>query len=303
MNSKEYSIEKNMNISILENNIQKLKLLQKRFKKMHTILLNLLKKYSNTVNENNTTQKYAGEVTDMLNNISSNIDISSKTMSLVRKFLARNNKLYLALKDTNQVPEKEYNQYQMAKQKYFDEIMSNYKTLMSFIKKYQHLLKDPNEHIKKMLENLPDKFSENTLVISEKEGKVFLPYTMKQINCCLVENPTFYSSVEDVINDVFTVPLKNYRHSSVSRFTEAYKLIREKEDGSIKDALDLACEVAFNYNLHPAVITACSNLNELDIYLACLEYNELKDFRYFNVVFDVAPLALPSPKANPQNSI
>jgi len=92
MNSKKHSFEKNMTISVLENNIQKLKLLQKKFKKMHTILLNLLKKYSNNVNENNTTQKYAHEITDMLNSLSSNIDISSSTMSLVRKFLSRNQK-------------------------------------------------------------------------------------------------------------------------------------------------------------------------------------------------------------------
>jgi len=303
MNSKGNSIEKNMNIEVLENNIQKLKALQKKFKKMHTILLKLLKKYSNTVDEKNTTQKYANEVIEMLGMLSSNIDISSTTISLVRKFLLRNNKLYLAIKESNKIPEKEYNQYQIAKQKYFDTIISNFKILMAFIKKYEHLLKDPDEHIKKMLENLPDKFSENTLVISESEGKVFLPYTKQKINDYLVENPKSYSSVEDVINTVFTVPLKNYKHSSVSRFTEAFKLIRDKEDGSIKDALDLACEVAFNYNLHPAIITACSNLNELDIYLACLEYNELKDFRYFNIVFDVAPLALPVSKTKPQNSI
>lgn len=300
MNLKEYAGEKNIKLNILENNIQKLKLLQKRFKKMHTILLNLLKKYSNNVNENNTTQKYAAEIIDMLNNLSSNIDTSVNTMSLVRKFLSRNQKLCSALKD-NKPFDKEYQQYQIAQQKYFTTIISNYKTLMAFIKKYHYLLKDPNEAVKKMLENIPDGFSENTLIISEKEGKVFLPYTLKKINCCISENPSFYSSIEDVIDDVFTVPLTNYKHASVSRFTEAYRLIREKEKGSIKDALDLACEVAFNYSLHPAIITACSNLNELDIYLACLEYNELKDFRYFSVIFDVAPL--PLVKANPQNSI
>ena len=45
-----------------------------------------------------------------------------------------------------------------------------------------------------------------------------------------------------------------------------------------------------NYNLHPAVITACKNLNELDIYLSCLEFNELEDFRFFKVVYDVLPV-------------
>ena len=48
-------------------------------------------------------------------------------------------------------------------------------------------------------------------------------------------------------------------------------------------------ELFGNYNLHPAVISACKNLDELDIYLACLEDNSLNDFTFFNVKFEVPP--------------
>ena len=46
-----------------------------------------------------------------------------------------------------------------------------------------------------------------------------------------------------------------------------------------------------NYNLHPAIITACKNLNELDIYIACLEDNTLDEFEFFDIKYEI-PLAI-----------
>jgi hypothetical protein len=54
-------------------------------------------------------------------------------------------------------------------------------------------------------------------------------------------------------------------------------------------ALDLATEAFFKSNLHPAIISACKNTDELDIYLSCLEFDELEDFKIFNIVFDIMP--------------
>jgi hypothetical protein len=132
---------------------------------------------------------------------------------------------------------------------------------------------------------------EKTLTISEEEGTVTLPYTIEELTKVLEANPRKYSSLEDVIYDIYTVPLKTYKNSATSRFKEAYKLIRKKEHGSIGEALDLGMELFSNYSLHPAIITACKNINELDIYLSCLEYDELDDFNFFKVVFNVAPVA------------
>ena len=44
------------------------------------------------------------------------------------------------------------------------------------------------------------------LLISEKEQKVFLPYMIQDIKEILQEN-TAYSSEQDVINDLYIVPL------------------------------------------------------------------------------------------------
>ena len=45
----------------------------------------------------------------------------------------------------------------------------------------------------------------------------------------------------------------------------------------------------FKYKLNPIVIAACRNLDELDIYLDCLENNELYDFKCFEIKFEVMP--------------
>ena len=54
-------------------------------------------------------------------------------------------------------------------------------------------------------------------------------------------------------------------------------------------ALDLAFELMLQYKLNPIIIAACKNLEELDIYLDCLEEDELFDFRCFNIKFEVTP--------------
>ena len=137
---------------------------------------------------------------------------------------------------------------------------------------------------------------ENTLTISETNKTVTLPYKMADLKALLRDNPDKYNSLSDVISDKYTIPISEYKFAALSRFREAYKLIINKEHGSKKQALNLACEMFSNYNLHPAVITACKNLNELDIYLSCLEFNELEDFRFFKVVYDVLPVV--NKKAN-----
>ena len=83
------------------------------------------------------------------------------------------------------------------------------------------------------------------------------------------------------------MPLNKFENFSIARFREAFNLIRHKEKGSIFSALDLALELMFKYNLNPIIIAACRNLDELDIYLDCLDENELYDFKCFEIRFEV----------------
>lgn len=133
---------------------------------------------------------------------------------------------------------------------------------------------------------------ENTLTISETQGLVTLPYKIANLKKSLRNKPELYSSLSDVILSEYTVPLRNYRFAALSRFKEAYNLVINKEHGTKKEAISLATELFSNYNLHPAIITACKDLNELDVYLSCLEFNELEDFHFFKIVYEALPVPI-----------
>lgn len=128
----------------------------------------------------------------------------------------------------------------------------------------------------------------DTLLISETQQKVVLPYKIKDIEKVLEKNKK-YETIQDVIDGEYTFPIDKYKNSSKSRFKEAYNLMRKKEKASVFDSLSLATEVIFNSSLNPAVITACNNLDQLDIYLDCLSSNELDKFNYFKVKYEIMP--------------
>ena len=136
--------------------------------------------------------------------------------------------------------------------------------------------------------------AENTLIISETNGIVSLPYKVDDLKKILKKEHEKYSSFTEIIQDLYTKPLSYYKHPAISRFKEAYKLVTERDNGSKKEAFKLATELFSNYNLHPAIITACKDLNELDVYLACLELNELEDFHFFNIVYEALPVVTKS---------
>lgn len=132
-------------------------------------------------------------------------------------------------------------------------------------------------------------FVERTLVISDIQGKVILPYKLEKVEDILLTNSTKYKSLQDVIDKLYTRDIKYYKNAAVARFKEAYNLMRRREHSSRLKALSLASELFMNYNLHPAIISACRNIDQLDIYLACLEDNTLNEFKFFDIKYEVAP--------------
>ena len=83
--------------------------------------------------------------------------------------------------------------------------------------------------------------------------------------------------------------MDKYKNAALARFKEAYNLMRKKENASITSSLDLALELTFNNLLNPAIITACKNLDELDIYLDNLSSNELDKFKIFDIKYEMLP--------------
>ncbi len=128
----------------------------------------------------------------------------------------------------------------------------------------------------------------NTLLISEIQNKVVLPYSVSELEKELEEN-TNYTDLQDIINKKYTIPLDKYKNAALARFKEAYNLMRKKENASITSSLDLALELTFNNLLNPTIITACKNLDELDIYLDYLSSNELDKFKIFDIKYEMLP--------------
>lgn len=146
-----------------------------------------------------------------------------------------------------------------------DEITTNTMKIECFLKADFQEVENQNKAIAESAKKVKVRTKEvnllpNTLIISEIENRVILPYTLSDIKNILKASPAKYTSAQDVINQLYTIPLKYYKNSAISRFREAYKLVRERDKGTLLQAVDLATELFFNYNLHPAIITACKIL-------------------------------------------
>lgn len=130
----------------------------------------------------------------------------------------------------------------------------------------------------------------NCLLISEKKNKVFLPYKIVDLQAQLQNNNNQYKNVQELIQKEYILPLEQFKSPKLARFKEAYNLMKNKENSSFLEAISLALELSFNSVLNPAVIAACKNQDELDIYLDCLYENELDKFNIFEIKYDIAPM-------------
>ena len=156
-------------------------------------------------------------------------------------------------------------------------------------KKHKKSKKVKTTDIKQTFSDKPREYKENTLIISETDKKVFLPYYITDLNEILKDNPQKYSSIDEVIDKKYTLPISHFKNPFVSRFKEAFKLMRNKERSSVIDAFELGTELMFESNLYPAIISACKNLDELDIYLDYLDSGETDKFKCFNIEFELPP--------------
>lgn len=136
----------------------------------------------------------------------------------------------------------------------------------------------------------PSELQDNrTLIISEKENLAYLPYYVKDIEEVFYKNQNKYHSLQDVIDKNYVLSLDRFKNPILARFREAFSLMKNKEHATLPKCLDLALELSFNNLLNPTIISACRNLEELDIYLDCLETNELDKFPIFEVKYEVTP--------------
>ncbi len=143
--------------------------------------------------------------------------------------------------------------------------------------------------------------SNNCLIISDEDQKVYLPYSFDEVDKKFRSHTNKYESITDLIETEYIKPAAFYKNPFTARFREAYKLMRRREHGSIGAALALGIELAFETHLHPAIITACKNLEELDIYLDCLDDNELDKFSCFDIIYKSVPTIMMKNRAQKRN--
>lgn len=172
--------------------------------------------------------------------------------------------------------------------------------LTSALELFPNQIKKKNNSKKKVLNDLisdilpknnieVNREDNDILLISEKTQKAYLPYKYTTVKEIFLKYKDTYTTMQDVVDTIYVLPLNKFQNPSIARFREAFYLIRKKEQGSIAKALDLALELMFKYELNPIIIAACRNLDELDIYLDCLDKNELYEFNCFEIKFEVLP--------------
>lgn len=132
----------------------------------------------------------------------------------------------------------------------------------------------------------------DTLLISEILDKVILPYTADEIKKYIEDENNDFETKEQVIDIFFTRPLSEYKFQAWSRYNETMKLAKEDENCGVIDEISLALEMMRKRYLHPSIITACRSVDELYVYLDCLEKDELDDFKIFNIKYELHPVVV-----------
>ena len=217
-------------------------------------------------------------ISDSLKNIVSYLDVSDATLDIYEALLAQVYDIRVQVKKNSDI-DKYKKLIDIYNQKYEEQSI----TISNNVSKINTLFATSFSEVHTETENL-----ENTLVIDEVNSQVILPYNLKDLYN-LLKHDTTYNTINDAINSIYRKPLSYYKKAPVARFREAYKLIKNREHGSTKEAIDLGLELMFNGKLHPAIITSCKTLDQLDIYLSCLEYNELNDFHFFKILYKALP--------------
>lgn len=147
-----------------------------------------------------------------------------------------------------------------------------------------------SKEIKNKIKEINRAKSDNeNLIISEKKDKVYLPYTLYDLEMYKKNYPTDYKSLSNVVSREFTLQLTPLvEHPYKARFKETYNLMRNKEGKSIIESFIHALKTTVKKNVNAAVIAACRSEEDLNRYVECLEDNDLENFKNFNIVYDMS---------------
>jgi hypothetical protein len=157
------------------------------------------------------------------------------------------------------------------------------------LKSFSHLSSDYD--LSQKINSIYEATSDNdTLIISEKENKIYLPYTIDEVERYIKSYPEVYFSATDVVDHEFVLPFNIFfKHPVHSRFLETYNLMRNREGTSVIFSVFYASKMAYKKNLNPAIIAACKTESDLENYLEHLDSNELDKFNCFKIIYEINP--------------
>ena len=302
--------EKNLNLQI-EENIKELEIYKNSYDeriKLYNIYLNTMDIFKNgNVEKEGLDKQNLQNKLYVFENQAKKID---ENLNMLNNF-----------KNNNSIDEEAINKYnqnfQEIKNNYInncvqeEQVTTNYidGLLTDFIETLENTKKEKNEDAAGVLDNDSEEKTEemqgvknnDTLLISEEKNQIILPYKAKEVIEILNNEPDKYENAEDVIIQIFTRPFSDYRFQIKSRFHETMKLAREREKYGLLDSIVLSTEMMAKRMLHPAIISACRTLNELDVYLDCLDKNETDQFKIFKIKYELYPMVTKQKKGRKGN--
>ncbi|MBR4110517.1 MAG: hypothetical protein IKK43_02365 [Clostridia bacterium] len=307
-----FKILKNKN-SYVDNADSRLEVAQKRQKQLTTYIEQL--KSSNMTNKESLMN--TEDVLKILNSIIDNLNITKEGLEVIEKnilrLIAKKEDLSYAdsdlSEDINKI-KKDIDSFDELSTKLNQDIYDKYSIVKNFFANTPALsmYSDPSEDAAFELSNQNNNIAdfsasalnnssinldiEDNLVlrISERDNKVYLPYTKAEVLKYLETYPKVFKDSSSVINREFIMDLTFYtRHTFLARFREVFSLIRNREMKSFADALKRAFDLMFKYELNPALVAGLKSEAQLDSLLECLEKNTLDEFKPFKIIFEINP--------------
>ena len=213
-------------------------------------------------------------------------DVLDKQQEIIEKALSTLEKI----KENTEAKELiyEYNNYYKQIEDVYKNNNTNINTnvgnlLKETAKKQSEPVKETQEEDVKIKNN-------SVLLVSELQNKVILPYTCAEVEEIINDKNNNYNTPQEVIENIFTRKLTDYRDTMFSRYKEAYNLAFYRCNRSRFEAMKLGFEVCRKRFLHPAIISACKTMEDLDVYLDCLNKNELEEFKIFEIKYEIPPM-------------
>ncbi|MCR5186988.1 MAG: hypothetical protein K6D97_07760 [Clostridia bacterium] len=115
-------------------------------------------------------------------------------------------------------------------------------------------------------ENQDTPYEIDSLIISEITGEVILPFTHT------------------------VVDINEFKNPMSARFREGYRLSREREHEGILMSISIGLKLCFKSNIHPAIIRACRDFEDLDTFLFYLGNNQAEFYPNFKILYKSYPM-------------